>query len=51
MNKEESHKILDRFASLGGNFIDTANMYSLGVSESILGEWLVRYVLQMLFLC
>lgn len=42
MNKEESHKILDRFVALGGNFIDTANMYSLGISESIIGEWLVR---------
>ncbi|XP_056005152.1 1-deoxyxylulose-5-phosphate synthase YajO-like [Ostrea edulis] len=42
LDKDASHKVLDRFAALGGNFIDTANMYTRGVSESILGEWLVR---------
>ena len=42
LDKEGSHKILDKFAALGGNFIDTANMYTKGVSESIIGEWLVK---------
>ena len=42
LDKEGSHKILDRFVALGGNFIDTANMYARGVSESIIGEWLVK---------
>ena len=42
LDKEGSHKILDRFVALGGNFIDTANMYTRGVSESIIGEWLVK---------
>ena len=26
----------------GGNFIDTANVYSTGISEEILGRWLKR---------
>ncbi|XP_061180122.1 1-deoxyxylulose-5-phosphate synthase YajO-like [Saccostrea echinata] len=42
LDKDASHKVLDRFAALGGNFIDTADVYSKGVSESIIGEWLVR---------
>lgn len=45
--KEESFKVLDRFAELGGNFIDTADVYSAwkegnsgGESETIIGEWM-----------
>jgi aryl-alcohol dehydrogenase-like predicted oxidoreductase len=38
--EEVSHQILDRFAEAGGNFIDTANVYTRGVSEEILGRWL-----------
>ena len=38
--EEESRAIMDRFAELGGNFIDTANVYSLGGSEEIVGRWL-----------
>ncbi len=30
--------ILDRYLELGGNFVDTANVYSGGVSEEILGR-------------
>ncbi|XP_030842691.1 uncharacterized protein LOC100889047 isoform X2 [Strongylocentrotus purpuratus] len=37
-----AHKIMDRFAELGGNFIDTANVYVMGVSESIVGSWLAK---------
>ncbi|XP_071830344.1 1-deoxyxylulose-5-phosphate synthase YajO-like [Apostichopus japonicus] len=37
-----SHKILDRFVELGGNFIDTANIYGRGASETIVGNWLSR---------
>ena len=33
-------KILDRFTALGGNFIDTADMYSSGQSEELIGRWL-----------
>ncbi|WP_126450413.1 aldo/keto reductase [Sulfodiicoccus acidiphilus] len=39
-SKEESFKMLDLYASEGGNFIDTANVYSNGKSEEIVGEWL-----------
>ena len=42
-----SHALLDRYAEAGGNFIDTANVYSLwvpchvgGESETVIGRWL-----------
>jgi aryl-alcohol dehydrogenase-like predicted oxidoreductase len=35
-----SHRLLDRYAEAGGNFIDAANIYTKGHSERILGEWL-----------
>ena len=34
------HALLDRFAAAGGNFIDTADVYSRGVSEEVVGRWL-----------
>jgi aryl-alcohol dehydrogenase-like predicted oxidoreductase len=40
--EDESHRLLDRFVDAGGNFIDTANVYSTGVSEEIVGRWLAR---------
>ena len=40
--EEESHAMLDRFVAVGGNFIDTANVYSTGISEEIVGKWLHR---------
>ena len=36
----ESHAILDGYVAAGGNFIDTADVYSSGVSEEIIGRWL-----------
>lgn len=36
----KAHTILDRFVELGGNFIDTANIYQRGISEEIIGKWL-----------
>jgi aryl-alcohol dehydrogenase-like predicted oxidoreductase len=39
-SKEESAKVLDLYADAGGNFIDTANVYTNGSSELILGELL-----------
>ena len=33
-----SRQIVDRFVDAGGNFIDTANVYSQGVSEEITGR-------------
>ncbi|THE66314.1 aldo/keto reductase [Salinadaptatus halalkaliphilus] len=38
LEDEESKKIIDRAIDLGINFFDTANMYSKGESERILGE-------------
>ncbi len=39
-SKSESQKILTTFASAGGNFIDTANNYTDGTSETYLGEFI-----------
>jgi aryl-alcohol dehydrogenase-like predicted oxidoreductase len=36
--KEECARILDAFAEAGGNFVDTANAYTNGTSERIVGE-------------
>ena len=51
-DEEESHKILDYYVFAGGNFIDTANVYSKnqadgpphsrGRSEQIIGSWLAK---------
>ncbi|HEX2674576.1 MAG TPA: aldo/keto reductase, partial [Polyangiaceae bacterium] len=39
---EESQRIIDRAISAGINFIDTANVYSLGRSEEVVGDVLRR---------
>jgi aryl-alcohol dehydrogenase-like predicted oxidoreductase len=39
-SEEDSIQMLDCFVETGGNFIDTADVYSQGVSEEILGRWL-----------
>ena len=39
-DKETSLKILDAYAGKGGNFIDTANRYTEGTSEKIIGEFI-----------
>ncbi|MBL7162032.1 MAG: aldo/keto reductase [Anaerolineales bacterium] len=39
-DEETSNQILDRFLDAGGNFIDTADVYTNGISEEILGRWL-----------
>ncbi len=36
----DSIQMMDRFVAAGGNFIDTANVYTRGVSEEIVGRWL-----------
>jgi len=38
--KDESRKVYDAFREAGGNFIDTANLYTNGESESFLGEFM-----------
>ena len=40
VDKQTSFDILDAFAKAGGNFLDTANRYTDGTSERILGEYL-----------
>lgn len=37
-----SHAILDDYADAGGNFIDTADVYTAGASEEIIGRWLAK---------
>jgi len=48
-SKEESHKMFDAFVESGGNFIDTANVYTGGTSEKYVGEFIAsereRFVL------
>jgi aryl-alcohol dehydrogenase-like predicted oxidoreductase len=39
-DEQTAHAQLDRFVDRGGNFIDTADVYSLGRSEEIIGRWL-----------
>jgi aryl-alcohol dehydrogenase (NADP+) len=39
-SEEASNAILDAYVEAGGNFIDTADVYTLGVSETIVGKWL-----------
>jgi aryl-alcohol dehydrogenase-like predicted oxidoreductase len=38
--KNEARKVYDAFREAGGNFIDTANIYTNGTSESFLGEFM-----------
>jgi len=39
-DEETSFRILDRFVELGGTFVDTADMYSGGGSEEVVGRWI-----------
>lgn len=38
LEEDESHELIERAIDLGINFFDTANMYSMGESERILGN-------------
>jgi aryl-alcohol dehydrogenase-like predicted oxidoreductase len=40
---EESEKILGTYLDRGGNFIDTANFYTNGHAERILGDWFAAH--------
>ena len=37
---DTAFSVLDAFTDLGGNLIDTAAVYGMGVSEQTLGEWM-----------
>jgi aryl-alcohol dehydrogenase-like predicted oxidoreductase len=39
-SKEESKRIFDTYAEAGGNFIDTANRYTEGTSETYIGDFI-----------
>ncbi len=38
--RDEAQKVYNAFREAGGNFIDTANVYTNGTSESLLGEFI-----------
>ena len=40
---QTSFKIIDAYAEAGGNFLDTANVYKLGTSEKIIGDYLINH--------
>jgi aryl-alcohol dehydrogenase-like predicted oxidoreductase len=40
--EDEAHRQLDAYVDAGGNFIDTADVYQRGVSETMIGRWLSR---------
>ena len=39
-DEKVAHEQLDRFLEQGGNFVDTADVYADGESETIIGRWL-----------
>jgi aryl-alcohol dehydrogenase-like predicted oxidoreductase len=39
-DKNESRRMFDTYLAAGGNFIDTANIYTAGISEQMLGEFI-----------
>lgn len=41
-NETTCHAMLNHFVEVGGTFIDTANAYSDGTSEAIIGRWLTH---------
>lgn len=40
LGADASYEVLDRFAALGGELVDTADAYASGRSEHIIGGWL-----------
>lgn len=41
-DEQQSFAVLDAYTAAGGNFIDSADLYSKGGSETIIGNWLTR---------
>lgn len=39
-SRDEARQIYDAFRAAGGNFIDTANLYTMGTSEKLVGEFI-----------
>ncbi|MEJ7650597.1 MAG: aldo/keto reductase [Nakamurella sp.] len=42
-DEAESHAVLDAFVAAGGTLVDTADVYSAGTSERIIGRWLAAH--------
>ena len=42
-DRETSFAIMDAYANAGGNFLDTANIYKLGTSEKIIGDYISNH--------
>ena len=42
-DKDTSFTIMDEFINAGGNFLDTANVYKLGTSEKIIGDYISHH--------
>jgi aryl-alcohol dehydrogenase (NADP+) len=42
VDEQTAHALLDHYVDSGGNFIDTADIYAKGRSESFVGSWLTR---------
>ena len=40
VNQEEAHAILKSYTDAGGNLIDTADVYGMGISEKVIGDFL-----------
>lgn len=40
--KDQSRKVFNAFVEAGGNFLDTANYYTKGTSETMLGEFIAK---------
>jgi len=40
VNEDDAFAILQAYVDAGGNFIDTADVYGMGVSESVIGKFL-----------
>jgi aryl-alcohol dehydrogenase-like predicted oxidoreductase len=40
VNEDEAFTILEEFVNQGGNFIDTADVYGMGISEKVIGKFL-----------
>ena len=39
---QDAQSLLDAFYALGGNFIDTSNVYNSEDSEKLIGEWMEK---------
>ena len=42
-DEQTAHRLMADYVAAGGNFIDTADVYSAGLSEQIIGRWLAAH--------